>query len=82
MQVQTLDIEMQRRNFWSWYIMHCHSDESAGVLEAAGDIANLPLPWSEEDFAATVTKSAACFLSSRDGTNSIFAELAKLFTIW
>jgi hypothetical protein len=82
MQIETFEVELQRRHFWSWYIMHCHSNESFGVLEAAGNIENLPLPWPEHEFAAGSLCSQPTILKSTEGSTSIFAELVKLMTFW
>jgi hypothetical protein len=82
MEVETFEVELQRRNFWSWYIMHCHSNESFGILEAAGDISSLPLPWPEDEFAAGYLTSLPTNLNSTEGSTSIFAELVKLMTFW
>lgn len=82
MQAQTFEAEVQRRRFWSWYIMHCHSADGSGALEPVGDIMNLPLPWSEEDFAAGVLSASPTSLASTEGCTSIFAELTKIMTLW
>jgi hypothetical protein len=82
MQLQTFDVEVQRRRFWSWYIMHCHNTEGFGVLEPVGDVSNLPLPWPEEDFASGTLISPTTTLISIEGSTSIFAELTKILTLW
>lgn len=55
---EAVEVEVLRRRFWSWHIMHCHSTEGSGALEPVGDILSLPLPWSEEDFTVGTWSSS------------------------
>lgn len=80
--IQTLEVEVQRRQFWAWYIMHCHNTESFGTLDTVGDLMSLPLPWSEEDFSLGTLKSPTGTLASTEGSTSVFGELSKIMTLW
>lgn len=80
--IQTFEVEVQRRRFWSWYIMHCHNTESTGILDAVGDLMSLPLPWSEEDFSHGTLTSPTVTLASTEGSTSVFAEMSKIMTLW
>jgi hypothetical protein len=82
MQLESFELEVQRRQFWSWYIMHCHNGEGFGVLDAAGNVAELPLPWSEDEFAACSHTSSTNCLITAEGSTSVFAELVRLMTFW
>ncbi|KAK5062508.1 hypothetical protein LTR84_004581 [Exophiala bonariae] len=80
--IQAFDVEVQRRLFWSWYIMHCHNTESRGVLDTVGDLMSLPLPWPEEDFGLGTLTSPTTTLASSEGSTSVFAEMSKIMTLW
>jgi hypothetical protein len=80
--IQTFEAEVQRRHFWSWYIVHCHSTESSGVLDPVGDLTSLPLPWFKEDFSLGMLTSPTTTLASTKGSTSVFAELSKIMTLW
>lgn len=80
--IQTFEVEVLRRRFWSWYIMHCHNTESFGVLDTVGDLMSLPLPWSEEDFSLGTLTSPTATLASTEGSTSVFGELSKIMTLW
>ena len=80
--IQSFEVEVQRRRFWSWYLMHCHSTESFGVLDTVGDLMSLPLPWSEEDFSLGTLTLPTVTLASTEGSVSGFAELSKIMTLW
>lgn len=81
-QMQTIEVEVQRRRFWSWYLMHCHNTESFKVLDSIVDVQSLPLPWCEDDFSVGTLTTPTGTLTSTEGSTSIFAELAKVMTIW
>jgi hypothetical protein len=80
--IQTFEVEVLRRRFWSWYIMHCHNTESSGVLDPVGDLMNLPLPWSEEDYGLGILTTSTTTLASTEGSTSVFAEMSKIMTLW
>lgn len=80
--IQTFEAEVQRRRFWSWYIMHCHSTESIGIFDTVSDLMSLPLPWSEDDFSLGTLTLPTATLASTEGSASGFAELIKIMTLW
>jgi hypothetical protein len=80
--IQTFEVEVQRRRFWSWYFMHCHNTERFGILDAVGDLMSLPLPWPEEDFSQGTLTSPTVTLTSIEGSTSVFAEMSKIMTLW
>ncbi|KAF5563803.1 hypothetical protein FPHYL_5000 [Fusarium phyllophilum] len=51
-------------------------------FEAIADIENLPLPWSEEDFAVGTSRSAVATIANGVCSGSIFAELIRGLNLW
>ncbi|QGI62845.1 hypothetical protein CEK27_006816 [Fusarium fujikuroi] len=78
----SLEAELRRRRFWACYLFHCFSCEKLFRFEAIADIENLPLPWSEEDFAVGTSSSAVATIANGVGSGSIFAELIRGLNLW
>lgn len=79
----SLEAELRRRRFWACYLFHCFSCEKLFRFQAIADIENLPLPWSEEDFAAgTSPRSSIATIANGVGPGSIFAELIRGLNLW
>lgn len=78
----SLEAELRRRHFWACYLFHCFSCEKLFRFEAIADIENLPLPWSEEDFAVGTSSSAVARIANGVGSGSIFAELIRGLNLW
>ncbi|KAF5587523.1 hypothetical protein FPANT_6868 [Fusarium pseudoanthophilum] len=78
----SLEGELRRRRFWTCYLFHCFSCEKLFRFEAIADIENLPLPWSEEDFAVGTSHSVVATIANRACSGSIFAELIRGLNLW
>ncbi|KAF5623176.1 uncharacterized protein FTJAE_10699 [Fusarium tjaetaba] len=78
----SIEAELRRRQFWTCYLFHCFSCEKLFRFEAIADIENLPLPWSEEDFAAGASRLAVATIANGDCSGSIFAELIRGLNLW
>ncbi|CZR39140.1 uncharacterized protein FPRO_05668 [Fusarium proliferatum ET1] len=78
----SLEAELRRRHFWACYLFHCFSCEKLFRFEAISDIENLPLPWSEEDFAVGTSSSAVATIANGTCSGSIFAELIHGLNLW
>ncbi|CCT66802.1 uncharacterized protein FFUJ_12968 [Fusarium fujikuroi IMI 58289] len=78
----SLEAELRRRRFWACYLFHCFSCEKLFRFEAIADIENLPLPWSEEDFAVGTSSSAVATIANGVGSGSIFSELIRGLNLW
>ncbi|KAF4956374.1 hypothetical protein FGADI_3951 [Fusarium gaditjirri] len=52
------------------------------LFEAIADVENLPLPWSEVDFAVGTSCSAIATIANGVCSGSIFAELVRSLNIW
>ncbi|KAF5632721.1 hypothetical protein F52700_6258 [Fusarium sp. NRRL 52700] len=51
-------------------------------FEAITDIENLPLPWSEEDFAVGASESAVATITNGVCSAGIFAQLIRGLSLW
>ncbi|EWG42668.1 hypothetical protein FVEG_04420 [Fusarium verticillioides 7600] len=78
----SLEAELRRRRFWTCYLFHCFSCEKLFRFEAIADIENLPLPWSEEDFAAGTSRPVVSTTANGVCSGSIFAELIRGLNLW
>ncbi|RKK42631.1 hypothetical protein BFJ66_g10392 [Fusarium oxysporum f. sp. cepae] len=78
----SLEAELRRRRFWACYLFHCFSCEKLFRFEAIADIENLPLPWSEEDFAVGSSHSAIATIVNGVCLASIFGELIRGLNLW
>ncbi|KAI1815135.1 hypothetical protein GGS20DRAFT_361908 [Poronia punctata] len=82
----SLESEIRRRRFWACYIMHAHTGGGNTQFEAKGDVLTLPLPWSDEDFEAGISRRPRHIsLSSEeidDHDSSLFAVFIKATTFW
>ncbi|KAF4435115.1 hypothetical protein FACUT_7416 [Fusarium acutatum] len=78
----SLDAELRRRRFWACYLFHCFSCEKLFRFEMIADIDNLPLPWSEEDFAVGTSHSAIATIANGICSGSVFAELIRGLNLW
>jgi hypothetical protein len=80
------EAEIRRRRLWACYLMQCQSADNLSFFELIADLANLSLPWSEEEFEAGVsTCSPDCLsLGRSNGTigRSLYAEVIKALTLW
>ncbi|KAK2676941.1 Zn(2)-C6 fungal-type DNA-binding domain [Fusarium oxysporum f. sp. vasinfectum] len=78
----SLEAELRRRRFWACYLFHCFSCEKLFRFEAIADVENLPLPWSEEDFAVGSSHSAIATIANGVCLASIFGELIRGLNLW
>ncbi|KAH7011168.1 hypothetical protein EDB80DRAFT_711345 [Ilyonectria destructans] len=78
----SLESEIRRRRFWACYLMHCYSSERLTLFEPIANMENLPLPWTEEDFQAGISRCPSVSLKSGQSNGGIFGELIKGLTFW
>ncbi|KAG5808900.1 hypothetical protein H9Q74_006429 [Fusarium xylarioides] len=64
------------------FVVDFSSCEKLFRFEAIADIENLPLPWSEEDFAVGTSRSAVATIANGVCSGSIFAELILGLNLW
>ncbi|KAH8808017.1 hypothetical protein F5884DRAFT_857574 [Xylogone sp. PMI_703] len=78
----SLESEIKRRRLWACYLTHCQNCERITLFEPTDDIANLPLPWPDGEFAAGSSKHPQLSLQSTQSNGGTFAELIKVITLW
>lgn len=78
----SLESEIRRRRFWACYLMHCYSSERLTLFEPIANMENLPLPWTEEDFEAGISRCPSVSLKSGQRNGGIFGELIRGLTFW
>ena len=62
--------------------MHCFSSEKLFRFEAIADVDNLPLPWPEDNFEASIPPDGVANIENGVNTESVFAELIRGLHLW
>ena len=78
----TLDVELGRRRFWAPYLMYCYYSDSFPEPRIGGNIRELALPWSEEDFEVGLSSGPKICLESGISNGGIYCELIKALIFW
>ncbi len=62
--------------------MQCSLGEPLVLFEPIANVAKVPLPWPEVDFATGVAKGPTVCLESDMSSGGVYSELVRVSTLW
>ncbi|KAH8174568.1 hypothetical protein LIA77_05987 [Sarocladium implicatum] len=77
-----LNGEISRRRFWACFLTNCHTSDSLFTMGPPGALADLQLPWREEDFERGSSAGPQAKFGSKETNGGLYSEMVRGMSYW